>query len=1320
MVRKTLGKYGGNHYGRGLNGSRKRKQNGGENKKLVVTLTNGLSNRLFQIMVGLGFAERWNMDLYLLNSDGDHVSPEISKSDILELFPFVKFIDESTEFTSYTKVNELQQFVYTDIPNPNNDAILSGYFQTEKYFPKIPVKLNLVKPTTSLLEGVDVSKLIFIHFRYGDYNNNGYKLDLDSYYKICINKIKEQINDPIFFIVTNSKDEAKRYIETNLTEISNNSITYDNDSNETRIDSLYYMSQCKGGICTNSTFAWFGAYCIENKNKDLIFMPMPWLSWITGKNDIYPTWATPIDINQQVGGDNLYTAFIIEPRKHKALRFVLNNILENLDNRWNIIIFHGNLNKEYIENIINTSLEQYRDRISLQSLNIDDLSLYQYNNLLTSKEFYNNIPTEMFLVFQTDSMINPKNKDKIYDFINYDYVGAPWINQQNFFKDNLGNGGFSLRRKSKMLEIIDKVPYNGFAPEDVYFSLPPPNIQINKPTMEQGKKFSSEEAWDKESFGIHKVWNFVHNHDILYDEIPELKELIELQGVEIEGGGESIDIVITFHIKDAKILPYTIKGLENVTNKGSIYLITNEDPKIENTIYIDEKLFPFKKDDIIEYIGQENSNRAGWYFQQLLKLYVFKIIPNLSENFLIVDSETVFLNPVTFVEGDKLLFATGNEYNKPYFDHMKCLFKDQLVKQLSQKSGVVHHMIFSKKYLKQMLDTVQNINNSEPWMAFMECVNKTKAGGSEMSEYEIFFNFMLQYNPNNTKIRELRWIDVQYIKDYTNFKTVDQILSSSKNNYDYVTLHKWFLDNANIQGGNKETAYVINLDKRPEKWERIQNDFKDTNIHLERFKAIENENGHIGCGESFKALIRMAKEKNMDSILVLEDDCKLLKNFNSRWAKIKVWLDNNKDKWNIFNGGVRYPLNGNPKYDIDVNNKLFTCKGGNHTHFMYFNSKGYDAVLNWEFSKHNYFDYYINSYELGNFLYPEPAIAIQYSGFSNTNKGDKDYDTNMWVDEQKTKTKNLPNNNTLKGGRRKKKRTRKNKKQKGGENDKKEDERYCKYVSVYGILRSCKEMKNLYYLLLEDSINNFQIPSTPFVLVTHHGDATIPDSYINKSNEILNSPNLIHWFSQNLTKHDNPKLTPIPIGINYHSLYLQEAQNLWWGEGGVETPIEQEKYLESINDKPFYERELKVYINFIHEKREGKIHNSKSNKSDRVLALEQIPKDLIVIEENRVKRRITWGNMVKYVFSLSPLGNGLDCHRTWEILALGSIPIVKKSTNDPLYKDLPVLIVDEWSDINENLLKDTINKFKNTKFNMDKTTNKYWVDLIREKTNSEI
>lgn len=221
-----------------------------------------------------------------------------------------------------------------------------------------------------------------------------------------------------------------------------------------------------------------------------------------------------------------YTAVIIEPRNHKAFEFVLTNFLENLDEKWNIIIFHGNLNKEYLNNIIN-KLEKHKKRITLINLKVDNLIIEEYSRLLATDTFYNYIPTENFLVFQCDTMINSENKNSIYKFIDYDYIGAPWFSKDiNHIKYNaVGNGGLSLRKKSKMLEIIRKCPYKG-EPEDDYFSYPCEEVKLNKPTFETAKKFSSETHLDKESFGLHKPWiyndikilnNLFPNIDILYN-----------------------------------------------------------------------------------------------------------------------------------------------------------------------------------------------------------------------------------------------------------------------------------------------------------------------------------------------------------------------------------------------------------------------------------------------------------------------------------------------------------------------------------------------------------------------------------------------------------------------------------------------------------------------------------------------------------------------------------------------------------------------------------------------------------------------------------
>ena len=81
-------------------------------------------------------------------------------------------------------------------------------------------------------------------------------------------------------------------------------------------------------------------------------------------------------------------------------------------------------------------------------------------------------------------------------------------------------------------------------------------------------------------------------------------------------------------------------------------------------------------------------------------------------------------------------------------------------------------------------------------------------------------------------------------------------------------------------------------------------------------------------------------------------------------------------------------------------------------------------------------------------------------------------------------------------------------------------------------------------------------------------------------------------------------------------------------------------------------------------------------------------------------------------YIISDRGRGFECHRTWEALALGVVPIIKTSVNDILFKDMPVLIVESYKEISDNLLN------KNYTFdnlNLKKITLEYWVDIIKQK-----
>ena len=107
-----------------------------------------------------------------------------------------------------------------------------------------------------------------------------------------------------------------------------------------------------------------------------------------------------------------------------------------------------------------------------------------------------------------------------------------------------------------------------------------------------------------------------------------------------------------------KQIKYTQK---NIIGYRNIYLICY-DPSIsiQGCITINENIFPFNIDTVSKYHGKLERN--GWYLQQLLKLYAGKIIPNILDKYLVIDSDTFFLKPTTFLQDNKCLYNYGFEY----------------------------------------------------------------------------------------------------------------------------------------------------------------------------------------------------------------------------------------------------------------------------------------------------------------------------------------------------------------------------------------------------------------------------------------------------------------------------------------------------------------------------------------------------------------------------------------------------------------------------------------------------------------------------------
>lgn len=208
----------------------------------------------------------------------------------------------------------------------------------------------------------------------------------------------------------------------------------------------------------------------------------------------------------------------------------------------------------------------------------------------------------------------------------------------------------------------------------------------------------------------------------------------------------------------------------------------------------------------------------------------------------------------------------------------------------------------------------------------------------------------------------------------------------------------------------------------------------------------------------------------------------------------------------------------------------------------------------------------------------------------------------------------------------------------------------------------------------------------PFILITHNGDDSAPGAYA----RYLDDPKIIRWFGQNSNIEYHPKFQPIPIGIA-NPQYIS-------GNTGIF-----DRVLQTSQHKTYEQKINKLYSNFY----------TSNNAAIREPLLKFLNGKDFVYQSHQKPFEDYLYDLSNYRFILSPHGNGLDCHRTWEALLVGSIPVVKTSTLDALYQNLPVIIVQDWQEITPAFLEQKYQEIQHTTYNTAKLYMNYWIDLIK-------
>jgi hypothetical protein len=246
-----------------------------------------------------------------------------------------------------------------------------------------------------------------------------------------------------------------------------------------------------------------------------------------------------------------------------------------------------------------------------------------------------------------------------------------------------------------------------------------------------------------------------------------------------------IDFVVPCHPKDFPSLKICVSSIkENISIVNRIFVICNDNPNIDGTIHVPEQNYAafIDREKIEEKFIQYCPNllyRTKWIYQQFIKLFSAKVIHELTDSYVIVDSDTVFLKNISF-DPDKFYYCKAEEYHKPYLEPIKKLFN---IKETIGFSTICHHMIFHKKILNEMMEKVKNTFKSDSFFdTVLNILDYTE--GSCMSEWDLYANYMLLNYPEMCLQRQLIWKDISFIP-------VKSYLEEFKQEFDFISCHAY-------------------------------------------------------------------------------------------------------------------------------------------------------------------------------------------------------------------------------------------------------------------------------------------------------------------------------------------------------------------------------------------------------------------------------------------------------------------------------------------------------------------------------------------------
>lgn len=250
----------------------------------------------------------------------------------------------------------------------------------------------------------------------------------------------------------------------------------------------------------------------------------------------------------------------------------------------------------------------------------------------------------------------------------------------------------------------------------------------------------------------------------------------------------AFDVVIPVHKKDLSTLKYVIAGVKkNLVGCRKIITVSKEKYS-DDAIWFDESLYPFSFQEVGNLVSGKN---VGWNYQQLLKLYACLVIPDILPNVVVVDADTVFYRRVRFFSPDNLpLYNLCKDKNldKSNFHQTALRHINKIMPEIAQKfppqfenrSGICHHMLFQKHIIEDLFAKIEKLNDNGD--KFYEIFLKQRENDCGISEYNLYFFFLISFYPKDYQIRLLK---------YKNTSKFHPLFEKLRAKYHYCSYHSY-------------------------------------------------------------------------------------------------------------------------------------------------------------------------------------------------------------------------------------------------------------------------------------------------------------------------------------------------------------------------------------------------------------------------------------------------------------------------------------------------------------------------------------------------